>query len=69
MGKEEGISRRSRDELAAARARGETLTDWARVGAKTDAELVHDIASDPDWRDIPATWYHSATLVMPPPVG
>jgi len=51
--------------LEAARARGESQTDWTRVAAKTDAELARDIAGDPDWRDIPEDWHASATLVMP----
>jgi uncharacterized protein (DUF4415 family) len=65
MPKKQDIRRYSREELEAARARGESQTDWARVAAKTDAELAQDTARDPDWRDIPADWYTSATLVMP----
>jgi hypothetical protein len=60
---EREIRRYSPEELEAARARGESQTDWARVRAKTDAALERDIASDPEWRDIPADWYLSATLV------
>jgi hypothetical protein len=42
-------------------ARGEDRTDIARVMAKTEEEL----ASDPDWADIPADWPEEATALMP----
>ena len=45
------------------RARGEGRTDWARVMAKTEAELEADIASDPHWADVPADWVLRARLV------
>jgi uncharacterized protein (DUF4415 family) len=54
-------------ELAALRDRGESRTDWARVKAKTEAELEQDIATDPDFRDQPADWYRQAQAVMPVP--
>ncbi len=49
------------------RARGESRTDFARLRAKTAAELERDIASDPDFRDIPKDWVASAQAVMPTP--
>jgi len=49
------------------RARGEDRTDMARVLAKTEEELEQDIASDPDWADMPADWPEKATAVMPVP--
>jgi len=67
MKREGNIVRYSADELRAMRARGESQTDWARVRAKTEEELERDIASDPDWADVPADWYLHAVAVMPVP--
>ena len=62
----EDIRRYTSAELDALRAeRGPT--DMSRARAKTEAELERDIASDPDWRDIPRTWYEAAEAVMPVP--
>ncbi len=36
------------EELAEMRRRGESLTDWKRVEAMTEAELEASIAADPD---------------------
>jgi uncharacterized protein (DUF4415 family) len=47
------------------RARGESRTDLARVDAKTEAELERDIASDPDWKDVPPDWFKDAIPVQP----
>jgi uncharacterized protein (DUF4415 family) len=46
-------------------ARGEDQTDWESVRNKTEAELEADIASDPDWKDVPVDWIDSAVMVMP----
>lgn len=51
------------DALRAERGR----IDMSRAKAKTEAELERDIASDPDWRDIPRTWHEAAEAVMPVP--
>lgn len=59
--------RYSAAELIRRRARGESRTDLARVRAKTAAELERDIASDPDFRDIPRNWVATAEAVMPVP--
>ena len=67
MTKKPDIRRYTAAELADMVARGESLTDWERVSAKTEEELERDIASDPDWADIPADWYKSAQAVMPQP--
>ena len=67
MKKEGAIVRYSADVLRAMRERGESLTDRARVRAKTEEELERDIASDPDWKDVPADWYLNAVAVMPVP--
>lgn len=62
---EEDIRRYSAAELRAKRALGESQTDWARVIAKTEEELESDIASDPDWKDVPRDWYKNAKAVYP----
>ena len=48
------------EELAAMRARGEDQTDWARVDAKTEAELAADMASDEAWDGVPEDWVTQA---------
>jgi hypothetical protein len=53
------------EELRAMIARGEDLTDWARVDAMTEAELEAAIANDPAWADIPRDWYKHATPITP----
>lgn len=65
MEKDENIRRFSAAELEARRA--ESRTDLARVRAKTEQELERDIASDPDFRDLPEDWYENAEAVMPTP--
>ena len=68
MAKGKGIRRFSETELEELRARGESRTDLARVRAKTAEELERDnIASDPDFSDVPEDWYKSAKAVMPTP--
>jgi uncharacterized protein (DUF4415 family) len=65
MAKELDIRRFSTADLEERRKRGESRTDWARVRAKTEEDLDHDIASDPDFKDIPKDWYKNAEAVMP----
>lgn len=65
MTNEPKIVRYSAVELRAKRARGESQTDLARIRAKTEEELERDIASDPDWADIPRDWAENAELIMP----
>lgn len=62
-----GTKRYSATELARRRARGESRTDLVRVRARTAAQLEHDIASDPEFRDIPGDWIETAAAVMPSP--
>ncbi|WP_340643305.1 BrnA antitoxin family protein [Roseococcus thiosulfatophilus] len=57
--------RLSATELRERRAKGESRTDWARVDAKTEAELARDIATDPDWKNIPPDWHLDAIPVAP----
>lgn len=65
MEKEKNIKKFSKAELEAMRARGESRTNLARVRAKTEEELVLDIASDPDFADVVEDWYERAEAVMP----
>jgi uncharacterized protein (DUF4415 family) len=57
------IVRYTAEEIDAMTARGEDQTDWAAVDAKTEEQLEADIASDPDWADIPRDWVLHARLV------
>jgi uncharacterized protein (DUF4415 family) len=59
------MTRVSREELEARRARGESQSDFVRVRAKTEAELDRDIAGDLDFRDVPPEWHTAAEAVMP----
>lgn len=56
MENEEHIVRYTVDELAAMRARGEDLTDWARVKALTDEEIEASIDFEDegefDWSEV-----------------
>jgi uncharacterized protein (DUF4415 family) len=63
--KERTIKRYSATELEVRRARGESKSDLARVRAKTEMELGQDIATDPDFRDVPENWHEAAEAVMP----
>ncbi|MCB8873708.1 BrnA antitoxin family protein [Acidisoma silvae] len=64
MANDENIVRYTAAELAEMRARGETLSDFARVAAMTDDELERILADDPDWADLSPDWT-SAVIVMP----
>jgi uncharacterized protein (DUF4415 family)/uncharacterized DUF497 family protein len=70
---ERGVRKKGRivsytaEELAAMRAGGEDKTDWAAAKAKTEAELVTDMSSDPAWNGVPEDWVkqaHVATSLM-----
>ena len=65
MVKEKDMRRFSTTDLEERRKRGESRTDWARVRAKTEEDLDRDIASDPDFKDVPKDWYKSAEAIMP----
>ena len=43
--------------------RGESLTDWARVRAMSDAEIESAAAQDPDWQDVDPDWVAKAEPV------
>lgn len=66
--KEGNIVRYTEEELDAIHEKhGGFLSDLTRVRAKTEEELEADIASDPDWADIPRDWYKTAVAVYPTP--
>ena len=66
MAKKERIVSYTAEELEAMRARGEDLTDWAAVDAKTEEQLAADTASDPAWDGIPEDWYKHARAASGP---
>ena len=45
--------------------RGESLTDWARVRALSDAEIEPAAAQDPDWQDVDPDWVAKAEPIRP----
>jgi hypothetical protein len=64
------IASYSAEELAAMQARGDDRTDWARVDAKTEAELAADLAGDAAWAGVPEDWVsqaHAPTGLKPQP--
>ncbi len=65
MEKNGNIVRYTATELNEMRERGESQTDWARIRAMTEEELEANIASDPDWKDVPRDWYKDAVLMNP----
>jgi uncharacterized protein (DUF4415 family) len=67
MTKGKSISKFSAAELEKRRGRGESRTDLARVRVKTAKELDRDIASDPDFKDVPKDWYKNAEAVTSTP--
>jgi uncharacterized protein (DUF4415 family) len=45
--------------------RGESLTDWARVRAMSDADAEAAAAQDPVWQDVDPDWVAKAKPVQP----
>ncbi len=45
--------------------RGESLTDWARLRAMSDAEVEAAAAADPAWQDVDPDWVEKAKPVHP----
>jgi uncharacterized protein (DUF4415 family) len=66
MAKKEHIVRYSGEEIDAKLARGEDQTDWAKVDAKTEADLATDTASDPAWDGIAEDWHKDARAAVGP---
>ena len=65
MPKGGGITKLSSADMKASRVRGESLSNFEQVSAKSEAELQRDIAADPDFSDMPTDWSSKADLVMP----
>ncbi|WP_426227345.1 BrnA antitoxin family protein [Pararhizobium sp. DWP3-4] len=64
----ESITRVSLDEILDKRARGEkSLTDWARVAALTDEDIMAAMRDDPDWAEFMDVDWSKATIVYPTP--
>ncbi|MDO9414726.1 BrnA antitoxin family protein [Pararhizobium sp.] len=54
------------DEIRRKRARGEqSLTDWARVDAMTDADIERNMRDDPDWAEFLDVDWSKAVMVYP----
>ena len=45
--------------------RGESLTDWDRVRALSEAEIEAAAAADPDWQEVDPDWVAKAEPVSP----
>jgi len=65
MSKNEDIRRYTGEQLEAMIVRGEDLTNWAAVDAKTEEDIIRDTASDPAWDGIPEDWYKNAVRGIP----
>jgi uncharacterized protein (DUF4415 family) len=62
---ERSIARISAHEALRRIERGESLTDWDRVRAMSDAEVEAAAAADPDWQDVDPDWVAEAKPVRP----
>jgi len=62
---EEDIRTFSADEVTEMIARGESKTDWARVRAMTDEDIMAAIRDDPDWAEFMDVDWSKATIVYP----
>jgi hypothetical protein len=63
MAKKEQFVGYSADMIDAILARGESQTDWAKLDAKTVADLAADTAGDPAWEGGPEDCYKNARAV------
>ncbi len=64
----ESITRVSLDEILEKRARGEkSLTDWTRVAALTDEDIMAAMRDDPDWAEFMDVDWSKAMIVYPTP--
>lgn len=62
----ENITRVTREDLLRKRAAGEkSRTDWARVDAMTDEDIVAAMRDDPDWQDLIDIDWSKAVAVIP----
>jgi uncharacterized protein (DUF4415 family) len=63
----ENIVRYSLDEIREKIANGEDRTDWARVAALTDDDILAAMRDDPDWAEFMDIDWSKATIVYPTP--
>jgi uncharacterized protein (DUF4415 family) len=62
---ESNITRISAQEALRRIERGESLTDWARVRAMSEAEIESAAARDPEWQNLDPDWVEKARPVHP----
>lgn len=61
----EHIVRYSAEDIKKSIALGEDRTDWARVDAMTDEDIVAAMRDDPDWQDVIDIDWSKAVAVVP----
>ena len=59
----DSITRISAQEALRRIERGESLTDWQRVRALSEAEIEAAAAADPDWQEVDPDWVAKAEPV------
>lgn len=64
---EDNIVRYSLDEIREKVAKGEDRTDWARVAALTDEQIMAAMRDDPDWAEFMDVDWSKATVIYPAP--
>lgn len=62
---EENIVRYTIEEIEEMIANGESKTDWARVNAMTDEDIMAAIKDDPDWQGFENIDWSKARWVVP----
>lgn len=62
---EENIVRYSLDEIRRKVAEGEDKTDWARVNALSDEDILAAMRDDPDWAEFMDVDWSKAVVVYP----
>lgn len=62
---EENIVRYSLDEIRRKVAEGEDKTDWARVNALSDEDILAAMRDDPDWAEFMDIDWSKAVVVYP----
>ena len=61
----ENIVRYTLEEIEAKIAKGGDRTDWARVDAMTDEDILQNMRDDPDWADFIDIDWSKAQVVYP----
>ena len=62
---ENGIVRKSAEEIVCKVESEGASVDWDRVDALTDQEIEQAVADDPDAELLTRDWFRRATLVIP----